>query len=190
MFVDKDVLAIAVADPGDKSLLGDMKQITGYEIQPFVAARTQILEGLEMLYDGVRPERGFPPPAQRPVEENDPGEVREAAHKILRSSLSRRFEGVRFTRLKEPGRFRIDFLAGGEVVERAESSTPSFDEVVSYFRRLARLRDPAERVQRGAFTIKLRARGAKEGSGRRVTIEVFDDPSAAENQLVLRYIRE
>lgn len=50
LFMDGDVLAVAMADPGDAPLFDLIKLITGQKIQPFVASKTQLGSAIDRSY--------------------------------------------------------------------------------------------------------------------------------------------
>lgn len=50
LFLDGEVLAVAFTDPDDVLLFDTIKQITGQELQGFIATKTQILAAIALSY--------------------------------------------------------------------------------------------------------------------------------------------
>lgn len=55
LFLNDKVLAVAIADPDNVIMFDALKLITGYEIQMFVAAKTQIIEAIGEFYGDGSP---------------------------------------------------------------------------------------------------------------------------------------
>lgn len=50
LFLDNEVLAVAIADPENMLLLDDLKRRTAHQIQPFIATKTQIMKVIDEYY--------------------------------------------------------------------------------------------------------------------------------------------
>lgn len=50
LFLDNDVLALALADPDDVLLLDAIKLFTRCEVQPFIATRPEIMKAIDEFY--------------------------------------------------------------------------------------------------------------------------------------------
>lgn len=50
LFVDGKVLAVAMAAPADQDLIDRLKRASGLEIQPFVAAESELLLAIDESY--------------------------------------------------------------------------------------------------------------------------------------------
>lgn len=50
LFLDGDLLAVALADPSDQILIEDLARHAGHPIQPFVAGRTELAAAIEKHY--------------------------------------------------------------------------------------------------------------------------------------------
>ncbi|UPT75919.1 MAG: hypothetical protein M0D55_09755 [Elusimicrobiota bacterium] len=52
LFVDENVLAVALSDPDNVMLIDNLKLLSGHEIQAFIATKTQILKAIDEFYLG------------------------------------------------------------------------------------------------------------------------------------------
>jgi hypothetical protein len=55
LFIDGETLAAAFADPGDEKAVQNLALITGFKIQPFIAARKDLARERARFYRGGRP---------------------------------------------------------------------------------------------------------------------------------------
>ncbi|MEK7388960.1 MAG: ATPase, T2SS/T4P/T4SS family [Elusimicrobiota bacterium] len=53
LFLEDSVLAVALSDPDNVLLRDNLKLLTGHEIQPFIATKTQILRAIDEFYLGA-----------------------------------------------------------------------------------------------------------------------------------------
>ena len=51
LYLDGDVLAVAMAHPEDDATLRALRLVTRCDIQPFVAIRAELLQGVNEFYD-------------------------------------------------------------------------------------------------------------------------------------------
>lgn len=54
LFIDNEVLSVAVADPRDASLVEELRTVTKMKIQLFVARKSQIVSAIEESYADKR----------------------------------------------------------------------------------------------------------------------------------------
>ena len=52
LFQDENILAVAVSDPENVMMMDNLKLLTGLEIQPFIATKTQIIKAIDEFYLG------------------------------------------------------------------------------------------------------------------------------------------
>ena len=52
LFIEENVLAVAMAEPDNVLLQDNLRVMTGKEIQPFVATKTQIIKAIDDFYPG------------------------------------------------------------------------------------------------------------------------------------------
>ncbi len=52
LFLDENVLAVAMSDPDNVLLIDNLKLLSGHEIQAFIATKTQILKSIDEFYLG------------------------------------------------------------------------------------------------------------------------------------------
>lgn len=50
LFIDGDVLAVAMADPTDQALLDRLKRNSGLNIQPFIATKEELILSIDESY--------------------------------------------------------------------------------------------------------------------------------------------
>ncbi|MBI5597076.1 MAG: hypothetical protein HY928_13365 [Elusimicrobia bacterium] len=50
LFLDGDMLAVAMADPSDAVLVADLARFTKHPVQPFVAGRSELAAAIEKAY--------------------------------------------------------------------------------------------------------------------------------------------
>lgn len=50
LFLDGSVLAVAMANPADQPLIERLRQASGLEIQPFIAAKQELIRAIDESY--------------------------------------------------------------------------------------------------------------------------------------------
>jgi type II secretory ATPase GspE/PulE/Tfp pilus assembly ATPase PilB-like protein len=183
LFLEENTLAVAVADPNNMMLFDNLRVMTGKEIQPFVATRTQIIKAIDEFYQGdgsalIEKSMGANEAEDAAAEGADVQEVQEDSGKvdldkeisgaqgqqvvnlvnaILKQAVAERCSDIHLESYDEKVmlRFRID----GVLYERMPPPSKSFNAVVSRIKILSKL-DIAERrlPQDGQFTIRLQNR--------------------------------
>jgi type IV pilus assembly protein PilB len=178
LFLEEQVLAVAMAHPEDMVMLDNLKLLTGgLEIQPFVASRTQILKAIDEFYQGggslIEKSMETAPSIEDVQEIPDTGDERlnldqvqasasgaqvvSLVNAILKQAISERTSDIHIESYDERVslRFRID----GVLYERTAPMKKDFLAVVSRLKILSKL-DIAERrlPQDGTFSIKVQNR--------------------------------
>ncbi len=176
LFVDENVLAVALSDPDNVLLIDNLKLLTGHEIQPFIATRTQIIKAIDEFYLGssaIDKTLG---------QKTDEGEAEEAVgvgderlnldqvaadangaqavsllNAILKQSIQERTSDIHIEKYDERVglRFRID----GVLYERSPPPKHLFNAIISRIKILSKL-DIAERrlPQDGQFSFRAQNR--------------------------------
>ncbi|MEK7383297.1 MAG: ATPase, T2SS/T4P/T4SS family, partial [Elusimicrobiota bacterium] len=178
LFSDEKILAVAISDPENVMMMDNLKLLTGLELQPFVATKTQIIKAIDEFYlSGSVIDRTL----DTQNEEADP-EIAEAflagderlnldqvtadAHgaqavslvnAVLKQAIQERASDIHIEQFDERVcvRFRID----GDLYERTPPPKQMFSAIVSRLKILSKL-DIAERrlPQDGQFSIKVQNR--------------------------------
>ncbi|MFA6028229.1 MAG: GspE/PulE family protein [Elusimicrobiota bacterium] len=205
LLLDNGILAVALAEPEDLMVVDNLKVLTSFEIQPFVATRSQILREIDALYgartgliDKTIDSQAASPGAADP--HSGSGQVDVTASKldldktiigvrgassvqfvnaILKQAVAERASDIHLETFDDQPilRFRID----GMLFERTPPPRDVFLSVVSRLKVIARL-DVAERrlPQDGTFTITLQDRP--------IDIRVSVCPAAYGEKVVLRLL--
>jgi type IV pilus assembly protein PilB len=185
LFLDEKVLAVAMADPDNLLTLDNLKLMTGLEIQPFVATKTQILKVIDEFY-----QQGGTSMIETQMEKSAAAEeaaggggddVQEVAsdegrldldqaisgaqeakvvalvNAILKQAISERCSDIHIESFDE--RVQLRFRIDGVLYERMAPPKAAFNAVVSRLKILSKL-DIAERrlPQDGTFSIKVQNR--------------------------------
>ncbi|MBI4371471.1 MAG: Flp pilus assembly complex ATPase component TadA [Elusimicrobia bacterium] len=176
LFQDEGVLAVAISDPDNVLLLDNLKLLTGLEIQPFIATKTQIIKTIDEFYLGgnvIDRTLGAKPAEEEAAAEETGGEERlnldqvaayahgaqaiTLVNAILKQAIQERSSDIHIEKFDERVvlRFRID----GVLYERTPPPRAMFNAIVSRLKILSRL-DIAERrlPQDGQFSIKVQNR--------------------------------
>ena len=184
LFLDEKVLAVAMADPDNLLTLDNLKLMTGLEIQPFVATKTQILKVIDEFYQAggtsmieTQMEKSAAQDdalcGADDVQEVDTGEGRldldqaisgaqeaqvvSLVNAILKQAISERCSDIHLESYDE--RVQLRFRIDGVLYERMAPPKKAFNAVVSRLKILSKL-DIAERrlPQDGTFSIKVQNR--------------------------------
>jgi type IV pilus assembly protein PilB len=179
LFLEDNVLAVAMSNPEDMMMLDNLKVLTGgLEIQTFVASRTQILKAIDEFYQGGGSQliestikQSNNPDEVQEVSSNDEdrlnldqvqasasgAQVVQLVNAILKQAIAERTSDIHLESYDERTslRFRID----GVLYERMAPMKKDFLAVVSRLKILSKL-DIAERrlPQDGQFSIKVQNR--------------------------------
>ena len=207
LFLDETKLAVAMASPDNLMVLENIKVMTGYETQPFIATQAQILKAIDEFYLGVSSpggtliDRAMQAAEDHEVEQDgavsevdtsgarlDLDKVLSAAsgaqvvdyvNAVLKQAISERTSDIHFENFDDRVilRFRID----GVLFERTPPNSTMYAALVSRIKILSKL-DIAERrlPQDGEFSMKVQ--------GRIVDVRVSICPTAFGEKVVLRIL--
>ncbi|HVA66243.1 MAG TPA: ATPase, T2SS/T4P/T4SS family [Elusimicrobiota bacterium] len=183
LFLDDKILAVAMVDPDNILLRENLRVMTGYEIQPFVATKTQIIKVIDEFYQGggtsliEQTMNREPSAASSTMTDEAAGEggaearidldqtlgrtgddqVVSLVNAVLKQAVTERCSDIHLENYDERVilRFRID----GILYERMAPPKKAFMAVVSRIKILSRL-DIAERrlPQDGQFSLKVQNR--------------------------------
>ena len=180
LFVENNVLAVALTDPTNILVLDNIKLVSGMEIQPFISTKAQILKVIDSFYSGQtslidkvldKAVGGAGESSESDVVTTDGkldldkiiiGESKGAqsiklVNAIIKQAISERTSDIHLEKYDEKValRFRID----GSLYERSAPQSDLFDALISRVKILSRL-DVSERrlPQDGSFTIKYQNR--------------------------------
>ncbi len=202
LFLDESVLAVAVAYPDNMLMLDNLKLMTGFEVQSFVATKTQILKAIDEFYTA-----GGAGLIERTMEASNPGagpsaveevssddakldldkeiagaqgaQVVNLVNAVLKQAIAERCSDIHLESYDERVmlRFRID----GVLYERMPPPKHAFGAVVSRVKILSKL-DIAERrlPQDGTFSIRIQ--------NRTIDLRVSICPTVFGEKLVMRLL--
>ena len=176
LFLDENVLAVALSDPDNVLLLDNLKLLTGHEIQPFIATRTQIIKAIDEFYlgssaiDKTLNAKADEDVAEEAVQTGDErlnldqvaadangAQAVSLLNAILKQSIQERTSDIHIEKYDERVglRFRID----GVLYERSPPPKHLFNAIISRIKILSKL-DIAERrlPQDGQFSFRAQNR--------------------------------
>ncbi|MCR4293902.1 MAG: GspE/PulE family protein [Elusimicrobia bacterium] len=176
LFLDENVLAVALHDPDNVMLIDNLKLLSGHEIQAFIATKTQILKAIDEFYVGgsaientLNAKKGEDE-IEEAVQTGDErlnldqlavdaagAQTVSLINAILKQSIQERTSDIHIEKYDERValRFRID----GILYERSPPPKHLFAAMISRIKILSKL-DIAERrlPQDGQFSIKVQNR--------------------------------
>src|SRR6185312_4177511 len=129
LFLDQNVLAVAITDPANVLLIDDLKIHSGHEIQPFIASKRQIHSAIDAFYAG----KVLPPSAH--ARENWDAQTVSLVNAILKQAIAERATEIRIERLN--GSLGIRFRIGGALTDRPGPSSQVFDAIAARLMTLA-----------------------------------------------------
>ncbi|MGB2579076.1 type IV pilus assembly protein PilB [Elusimicrobium simillimum] len=201
LFLEDGVLAVAMYEPSNVFLLDNIKMVTGFEVQPFIASKSQILTAIDVFYGGkdLIEEIVVGGAQQTPEEQNnDDVEVVSVEGKldldavkgsgshyiklvnaILKQAIGERTSDIHLEMFDEMVslRFRID----GSLYERTPPPKESVAAIISRIKILSKLDISEKRLpQDGSFGIKYQ--------NRTIEIRVSVCPTVFGEKLVLRIL--
>jgi type IV pilus assembly protein PilB len=176
LFLDENVLAVALSDPDNVMLIDNLKLLSGHEIQAFIATKTQILKAIDEFYVGgsaidntLNTKKGEDDVEEAPQVGDERlnldqltvdaagAQVVTLINAILKQSIQERTSDIHIEKYDERValRFRID----GVLYERSPPPKHLFAGMISRIKILSKL-DIAERrlPQDGQFSIKVQNR--------------------------------
>jgi len=199
LFQEENSLAVALAEPENVMVLDNLKLMTGFEIQPFIATKSQIIKIIDEFYgssggliDKVMQQEDK---AAGAIEERDASDARLDLDKmvaeakgeqvitlvnaILKQAISERCSDIHLERYDE--RVMLRFRIHGVLYERTPPTVGAFAAVVSRIKILTKL-DIAERrlPQDGSFSLKVQ--------NRNIDIRVSICPTVFGEKVVMRIL--
>jgi type IV pilus assembly protein PilB len=176
LFLDENVLAVALSDPDNVLLIDNLKLLSGHEIQAFISTKTQILKAIDEFYVGssaidstLNAKKGEDEVEEAPQSGDERlnldqlnvdaagAQVVSLINAILKQSIQERTSDIHIEKYDERValRFRID----GILYERSPPPKHLFAAMISRIKILSKL-DIAERrlPQDGQFSIKVQNR--------------------------------
>ena len=206
LFMEEDSLAIATIDPSNVLLLDNLKMMTGLEIQPFIAPKSQLLAALDKFYskkDQLSDVVSEKVNEMSEIEDNDSSldNIGTAGDKldldkeslvggagshyvrmvnaILRQAMTERVSDIHLELFDERVslRFRID----GSLYERTPPPREAVSAIISRIKILSRLDIAEKRLpQDGSFAVKFH--------NRTIELRVSVCPTVFGEKLVLRIL--
>jgi len=203
LFVENNVLAVALTDPTNILILDNIKLVSGMEIQPFISTKAQILKVIDMFYQGQTNlidrvlDKAVPggaaetsdsdvitPDGKLDLDKVIIGESKGAqsiklVNAIMKQAISERTSDIHLEKFDEKVslRLRID----GVLYERSAPPTDLVEAMISRVKILSKL-DISERrlPQDGSFSIKYQ--------NRIIEIRVSVCPTVFGEKLVMRIL--
>ncbi len=201
LFIEDDVLAVAVLDPTNLYLLENIKVMSGKQVQPFITSKSQLLRAMDLFYSNKNLLEEVMNEAAKPQEENIASESNETdvdvgildldkvvpsqsqyvkqVNAILRQAISERTSDIHLELFDERVslRFRID----GSLYERTPPAKESVNAIISRIKILSKLDIAEKRLpQDGSFTIRYQNRS--------IEVRVSVCPAVYGEKLVLRIL--
>lgn len=176
LFTEENVLAIAMADPSNLFLIDNIIMITGMEIQPFIAGKSQLLTAIDLFYanknlieevvstepvksDGSDDTDAVASEGKLDLDSPSPtsSQYIKIVNAILKQAISERASDIHLELFDEVVslRFRID----GSLYERMPPPREGVAAITSRIKILAKLDIAEKRLpQDGSFAIKYQNR--------------------------------
>lgn len=203
LFVEETELAVAVLDPTNVFLLENIKMMSGKQVQPFIASKSQLLNVIDAFYSSKDLlEEVMNEASDKSVEAAAVGEASDEdvdvsgfldldkvnpnsspyvkqVNAILRQAISERTSDIHLEMFDERVslRFRID----GSLYERTPPAKESVNAIISRIKILSKLDIAEKRLpQDGSFTIRYQNRS--------IEVRVSVCPAVYGEKLVLRIL--
>ncbi len=202
LFVEDDILAVALLDPTNVFLLENLKMISGKQIRPFITTKSQLLAVMDAFYskknylEEVMVEAARTPAANAVNEDEDEdldnvgvldldrsasgsSQYVRQVNAILRQAISERASDIHLEMFDERVslRFRID----GSLYERTTPAKEAVNAIISRIKILSKLDIAEKRLpQDGSFTIHYQNRA--------IEVRVSVCPAVFGEKLVLRIL--
>ena len=201
LFVEDDSLAVAVLDPTNVFLLENIKMMSGKQVQPFLASKSQLLNVIDNFYsttnllEEVMNEAAKPQVEVSGEDSDDDVDVSgfldldkvspnasqyvKQVNAILRQAITERTSDIHLELFdaRVSLRFRID----GSLYERTAPAKESVNAIISRIKILSKLDIAEKRLpQDGSFTIRYQNRS--------IEVRVSVCPTVYGEKLVLRIL--
>lgn len=199
LFLEENVIAVAMYDPANLFLVDNIKMMTGLDIQPFIASKSQLLNAIELFYgkknlieEVVSGKDEKIEAAQEDVEvvasegkldldslAGSSSQYIKLVNAILKQAISERSSDIHLEMFDEMVslRFRID----GSLYERMPPPKEAVSAIISRIKILSKLDIAEKRLpQDGSFAIKYQ--------NRTIEVRVSVCPAVFGEKLVLRIL--
>lgn len=204
LFIEDDELAVALLDPTNMFLLDNIKMMSGKQVQPFIASKSQLLRVIDSFYSNKNLLEEVMNEAAKPISEEVSAATAESdeevevtgvldldkvspnssqyvkqVNAILRQAISERTSDIHLEMFDERVslRFRID----GSLYERTPPAKESVNAIISRIKILSKLDIAEKRLpQDGSFTIRYQNRS--------IEVRVSVCPAVYGEKLVLRVL--
>lgn len=202
LFIEDDELAVAVLDPTNLFLLDNIKMMSGKQVQPFIASKSQLLRVIDAFYSNknlleevmneaakVSPEAAAASESDEDVDVSgyldldkispNSSQYVKQVNAILRQAIAERTSDIHLEMFDERVslRFRID----GSLYERTAPAKESVNAIISRIKILSKLDIAEKRLpQDGSFTIHYQNRS--------IEVRVSVCPAVYGEKLVLRIL--
>ena len=201
LFVEDNELAIALYDPTNVFLIENIKMMSGKQVQPFIASKSQLLSVIDSFYSNKDLleeviNDASNKPADADVEEDDDDDLNSGyldldrvrpntsqyvkiVNAILRQAITERTSDIHLEMFDERVslRFRID----GSLYERTPPSKDAIAAIISRIKILSKLYIAEKRLpQDGSFGIQFQ--------NRKIEVRVSVCPAVFGEKLVLRIL--
>lgn len=202
LFVEEDELAVAVLDPTNVFLLENIKMMSGKQVQPFIASKSQLLNVIDAFYSNKNLLEEVMNEAAKPTAEGavagegdedvdvsgfldldkispNTSQYVKQVNAILRQAIAERTSDIHLEMFDERVslRFRID----GSLYERTAPAKESVNAIISRIKILSKLDIAEKRLpQDGSFTIRYQNRS--------IEVRVSVCPAVYGEKLVLRIL--
>ncbi len=202
LFIEDNTLAVALNDPSNVFLLDNLRMMSGLEIQPFIASKSQLFQALDAFYskkdllaeviseekeeaeagEGQSLEELSNPDAKIDLDKEFSGagaHYVKMVNAILRQALTERVSDIHLELFDERVslRFRID----GSLYERTSPAKEDVGAIISRIKILSKLDIAEKRLpQDGSFAVKFQ--------NRTVEFRVSVCPTVFGEKLVIRIL--
>jgi len=201
LFIEDDALAVALLDPTNVFLLENLKMMSGKQIRPFIASKSQLLGVMDVFYSNKNyleevmtastdKATAAPSTADEDIEIDTTGvldldksaggsQYVKQVNAILRQAISERASDIHLEMFDERVslRFRID----GSLYERTTPAKEAVNAIISRIKILSKLDIAEKRLpQDGSFTIHYQNRA--------IEVRVSVCPAVFGEKLVLRIL--
>ena len=200
LFVEEDELAVALLDPTNVFMMENIKMMSGKQVQPFIASKSQLLNAIDAFYSNknlleeVMNDAAQVSEADSQASEEDvdvsgfldldkispnSSQYVKQVNAILRQAIAEHTSDIHLEMFDERVslRFRID----GSLYERTAPAKESVNAIISRIKILSKLDIAEKRLpQDGSFTIRYQNRS--------IEVRVSVCPAVYGEKLVLRIL--
>lgn len=201
LFVENDLIAIALADPTNLILLDNIRAKTGMEVQTFISTKSQILKVIDQFYqaetklidqavetkvekEDVSDEDFLTPDGKLDLDkvilsQSKGAQAIKIVNAILKQAIAERTSDIHLEKFDEKVwlRFRID----GVLHERTAPPKELFDNIIARVKILSKLNVAEKRLpQDGSFSIRYQ--------NRTIEVRVATCPTVFGEKLVMRLL--